>query len=139
MQSCNRSLNRGNDMTVTTFAGERRRSTRNRTLLGGQVVFNRRQSTLDCMVRNLSQDGALLSFPGSVAVPEHFELYVPSKHRSQIVRCRWRDDGRIGVSFAEPALQEDAPIPLDLVRRLRRLEQDNAALKSRIAQLTEGA
>ena len=118
---------------------ERRQHVRNRTLIGAQIIFNQRQSTLDCMVRNQSDDGALLVFPGSVTLPELFELYVPLKRESRMVRSRWRDGERIGVSFAPTTKQDDAPIPLDLVRRLRQLEQENAALKARIAQLTEGA
>lgn len=126
-------------MPVTPAVTERRRSARNRTLIGGKVIFNQRQSTLDCTVRNLSEDGALLVFPNSVVVPELFELYFPLKRESRMVRSRWRDSERIGVSFAAVAKQDDAPVPLDLVRRLRRLEQENATLKARIVELTEGA
>jgi uncharacterized protein YceH (UPF0502 family) len=124
--------------TATTFA-ERRRAVRIRTFIGAKAIFNQRQSTLDCMVRNQSDDGALLVFPGSVALPELFELYLPLKRESRMVRSRWRDGERIGVSFTPATKQDDAPIPLDLVRRLRQLEQENAALKARIATLTEGA
>jgi len=124
-------------MSAATSFPERRRSVRNRTLIGGKVIFNQRQSTLDCTVRNLSEDGALLVFPNSVVLPELFELYFPLKRESRMVRSRWRDAERIGVSFA--TRQDEAPIPLDLVRRLRQLEQENTALKARIVELTEGA
>ncbi|WID95963.1 PilZ domain-containing protein [Bosea vestrisii] len=126
-------------MPTATILSERRRSARNRTLIGGKVIFNQRQSTLDCTVRNLSEDGALLVFPASVAVPDLFELYLPLKRESRMVHTRWRDSERIGVAFAAAAKQDEAPVPLDLVRRLRRLEQENAALKARIVELTEGA
>lgn len=126
-------------MPAATALPERRRSIRNRTLIGGKIIFNQRQWTLDCTVRNLSEDGALLIFPDSVTLPEFFELYLPLKRESRMVRGRWRDSEHIGVSFSPLARQNDAPIPLDLVRRLRRLEQENAALKARIAELTEGA
>lgn len=126
-------------MPATISFIERRRSPRNRTLIGGKVIFNQRQSTLDCTVRNLSEDGALLVFPNSVVLPELFELYFPLKRESRMVRSRWRDAERIGVSFAATTLQDEAPIPLDLVRRLRQLEQENTALKARIVELTEGA
>jgi hypothetical protein len=126
-------------MPAATTIAERRQAVRIRTFIGAKAIFNQRQSTLDCMVRNQSDDGALLIFPGSAALPELFELYFPLKRESRMVRSRWRDGERIGVSFAATINQDDAPIPLDLVRRLRRLEQENAALKARIAQLTEGA
>jgi hypothetical protein len=125
-------------MPAATTTPERRRSTRIRTFIGAKAIFNQRQSTLDCMVRNQSDEGALLIFPGSVPLPELFELYFPLKRETRMVRSRWRDGERIGVSFAA-ITRDDAPIPLDLVRRLRQLEQENAALKARIAALTEGA
>jgi hypothetical protein len=118
---------------------ERRRSARSRTLIGGKVIFNQRQSTLDCTVRNLSEDGALLVFPSSVVLPGLFELYFPLKRESRMVRSRCGDGDRVGFSFAAAAKQDDAPIPLDLMRRLRQLEQENATLKARIVELTEGA
>lgn len=126
-------------MPTTTTLTERRRSVRNRTLIGGKIIFNQRQSTLDCVVRNLSDDGALLVFPDSVPLPDLFELYVPLKRESRMVRSRWRDSEHIGVTFTAGVRQNDAPIPLDLVRRLRKLEQENATLKARIVELTEGA
>ena len=126
-------------MPAATNVPERRRSIRNRTLIGGKVIFNQRQSTLDCTVRNLSEDGALLVFPDSVAVPDLFELYFPLKRESRMARSRWRDAERIGVSFAVATKQDEAPVPLDLVRRLRQLERENATLKARIVELTEGA
>ena len=126
-------------MPAETSTLERRRSARSRTLIGGKVIFNQRQSTLDCTVRNLSEDGALLVFPDSVALPELFELYFPLKRESRMVRSRWRDSARVGVSFAAAAKQDDAPVQLDLMRRLRQLEQENATLKARIVALTEGA
>jgi hypothetical protein len=125
-------------MPAATTITERRQAVRIRTFIGAKAIFNQRQSTLDCMVRNQSDDGALLIFPGSVALPELFELYFPLKRESRMVRSRWRDGERIGVSFAATR-QDDAPIPLDLVRRLRQLERENAAMKARIAMLTEGA
>ena len=76
-------------MPAVTTSSERRRSVRNRTLIGGKVIFNQRQSTLDCTVRNLSEDGALLVFPNSVVLPELFELYFPLKRESRMVRSRW--------------------------------------------------
>ncbi|WP_332688403.1 PilZ domain-containing protein [Bosea sp. (in: a-proteobacteria)] len=118
-------------------ATERRRQTRSRTLIGAQIIFNQRQSTLDCTVRNLSEQGALLVLSDAVATPELFELYFPLKRESRMVRARWRDGTRQGVEFTRTGKDDGEPIQLDVLRRLRRLEQENAALKARIAQLTE--
>lgn len=49
---------------------DQRRSNRRRTYLAGRIVFNGRASTMDCLVRNLSRNGAMLEFYGSV-IPHH--------------------------------------------------------------------
>ncbi|KUL97137.1 hypothetical protein DK26_04305 [Bosea sp. WAO] len=116
---------------------ERRQHARNRTLIGAQIIFNQRQSTLDCTVRNLSEQGALLVLSDAIATPELFELYFPLKRESRMARARWRDGARQGVEFTRPAKTDDAPAPLDLQRRLKQLEQENSVLRARIAQLTE--
>ena len=48
---------------------ERRRYQRLRTYLGARAVFNRRASTVDCLIRNLSEDGARIDFAEGVAIP----------------------------------------------------------------------
>lgn len=118
---------------------ERRQSARNRTFIGGQIIFNQRQSTLDCTVRNLSDGGALLVLSKAVVTPESYEIYFPLKRESRMVRSRWRDGERQGVAFTSSTKSDGEPVPLDLMRRLKRLEQENAALKVRIAELNEGA
>lgn len=122
-------------MPVAT--NERRQHARSRTLIGAQIIFNQRQSTLDCTVRNLSEQGALLILSDAVATPELFELYFPVKRESRMVRARWREGARQGVEFARAAKADSEPAPLDLLRRLKQLEQENSVLKARIAQLTE--
>ena len=118
---------------------ERRLSARNRTFLGGQIIFNQRQSTLDCTIKNLSEDGALIVLSDAVVTPLLFELYLPLRREHRLVRSRWRDGARQGVAFVSPAREDAEPASLDLMRQLRRLQRENAALKARIAELTEGA
>lgn len=114
---------------------ERRNTPRSRTLLGGRVAFNNQHSTLDCTVRNLSSDGALLLLSEMIALPAAFDLEVPHRQRSYTAHVRWRARGRVGVAFET---QPEAEIvPLDMARRLKNCEQDNARLKTRIRQLTE--
>jgi hypothetical protein len=114
---------------------ERRKKQRLRSLLGGRVSFNQKSSTLDCLVRNVSEDGALLVISDSIALPNAFDLDITRHQRSYVARIRWRDGERVGVTFEAPPAGEI--VPLDMARRLKHCEQDNARLKSRIQQLTE--
>lgn len=112
---------------------ERRRSSRQRTLLGGIVTFNGRRSTLDCAIRNLSDEGALMVLSDAVALPQAFEIEIPTRQRQYAARAIWRRGERVGVAFTEPA----EAVPLDVMRRLKAYETANAGLKARIRQLTE--
>ncbi len=53
---------------------ERRKFPRSRTYLGGTMHFNHGFSSMDCLIRDLSDEGARLIFTNSVAVPGKFDL-----------------------------------------------------------------
>lgn len=119
---------------------ERRKAVRTRSYLGGEIAFNKRRSTMNCLVRNISSRGAKLDFTNTGTTPEEFDLTIPHKEQSRRVRVIWRrGTDELGVSFVEPVSQESAAqapvIPLDLARRVRDLEADKAALQRRIAAL----
>jgi len=116
---------------------ERRKTPRLRSLLSGRVSFNQQRSTLDCLVRNISDDGALLLISDSIALPITFDLTIPQRQRSYPARLRWRDGERIGIVFEIQGPGTVEIVPLDLARRLKLAEQNNAQLKTRIRQLTE--
>jgi hypothetical protein len=42
---------------------ERREFQRRRTFLGGRLAFNNQYGAIDCLVRNMSQNGASISTP----------------------------------------------------------------------------
>ena len=76
---------------------EPRRLPRRRTLKNGRIVFNNRNSTIDCTVRNLSKDGALLLLPNVVGIPDDFELHINGvSHATHVV---WRSNGQLGVTW----------------------------------------
>jgi PilZ domain len=114
---------------------ERRRSERRRTYLSGRIVFNERSSTLDCLVRNLSRNGAMLKFSEPM-VPRHaIDLCILSRAESLRARVVWRDGARVGVSTA---LQETGSvITIETAQLIRKLKADREALAKRVAQLNE--
>jgi len=102
---------------------EKRKAARSRTLLGGVIAFNNRASTMDCQVRNLSTGGAKVTFSNTATVPDQFDLQIARKERS--FRARMNE------------YSHDVPVPLEWAKRLRDCEAEKAALRKRIAQLTE--
>jgi hypothetical protein len=78
---------------------EKRREARTRTLKKARIVFNEGRSVIDCIVRNLSPNGALLVLPSVVGVPETFDLLIESDGSSHRACTRWKGNGKIGVEF----------------------------------------
>lgn len=116
---------------------ERRKAIRSRSLLGGVITFNKRASTMDCQVRNISAAGAKLTFTNTAVVPDRFDLVIACKDRSYRARMVWRRPEEAGIAFVGE-YNEDVPIPLALAERLRESEVTQLALRRRIAQLSEG-
>jgi len=114
---------------------ENRRNIRSRTLYKGVIAFNRRRSTMNCVIRNLSTEGAKLAVSSAVTVPESFELAITHKQRSYEARVIWRGRDEVGVEFIDQ--QGSIAAPLDLTRELHALKLDNAALRRRVAQLSQ--
>jgi PilZ domain len=115
---------------------ERRSQMRQRSFLHGRIYFNNRRSSLDCLVRDYSEQGARLTISDAVAIPEVIELYVPHKDETHRATVQWRTGYELGVSFspgeASPSIVPDAP---DLAGRVRRLETELAALQRKVNEL----
>jgi hypothetical protein len=54
------------------------------SLLKGRVIFPDRPSTMDCVVRDLSDGGARPQIGHHVAVPDRFDLYMRPSGRPPI-------------------------------------------------------
>jgi hypothetical protein len=55
---------------------ERRVAQRTRTLKRAKILFNNRFSTFDCIVRNISATGALLTIDDAAHLPKTFEVLI---------------------------------------------------------------
>lgn len=77
-----------------------------RTLRRGRIVTNRRSSSFDVTVRDLSGTGAKLKLLEVWAVPTEFELQVltPSGDVELAAHCRkmWQTGVLVGAKFVRP-------------------------------------
>src|SRR6478735_5964031 len=95
-----------------------------RTFLAGKIIFNFGQSSIDCVVRRLSEEGATLEMQSGLGVPEHFQLRLAGR---DVLTCRvvWRSDRQAGVSFeqaaSEPKAEEELARPADSLMRTQML------------------
>jgi hypothetical protein len=111
------------------------RGDRRRTYLGGRIVFNGRSSTIDCLVRNLSRNGAMLEFSEPVIPSHEFDLCILSRGESLSARVVWCNGVRAGVSTKQP--NSGSVITIETARLIRRIKADREALVKRVAQLRE--
>lgn len=78
---------------------EKRRVQRTRVLKGARIVFNRRSSTIDCVVRNLTNIGASLHVASTVGIPARFELTFDGGRSSRACNVLWSRQSMLGIAF----------------------------------------
>ena len=113
---------------------DRRQSARDKVIYGGVAEIDERGTTADCVVRNISEQGASLEFSSAVKLPKgRISLTIARKGRSFLARVVWWRDKFVGVAFSsEP--QSELPVS-DIEERLRRSEQKKRQLQRRIKEL----
>ena len=117
----------------------RRTATRQKALLQGRIYFNNRRMSVDCMIRDLSGEGARLKIAGAVSVPDAAELYLPARDEYRRIKIPWRHGDEVGVAFvldnvASPALAPNVS-GADLATRVGRLESEVALLQRTIREM----
>jgi hypothetical protein len=116
---------------------DRRQSVRDRVIFGGVATINERGSTMDCVVRNISEGGACVEFGEAAKLPEQMRLAIARKGRSFLARMIWRQANKVGLAF-RTLTAPGAAASADLDERLRQSERKKRQLQRRIKQLLEG-
>jgi PilZ domain len=80
-------------------AVENRTNKRRRCYLGARAIFNNREATMSCVVRNISEFGARLEFGACPALPESFELLLDSEAGYASARIVWQNLNHVGIAF----------------------------------------
>jgi len=78
---------------------DRRQSSRKRTVLSGVVVFNHKQSTMNCRISDLGEHGARLRFDGPPIIPRHFELRFDQRDEKRAAHRVWTTTTEVGIAF----------------------------------------
>lgn len=122
---------------------ERRVTPRQKSFLRGCIYFNNRRSVFDCLIRDLTEDGARIIFSHAVNVPDIVELYIPQREQTLRAHVKWRRGDDVGLDFtrrpataaasssASSAVSQDG----ELGKRVAQLEAEVTALKRTVRQL----
>ncbi|MGD2134362.1 MAG: PilZ domain-containing protein [Maricaulaceae bacterium] len=78
---------------------DRRNEQRRRALKGAAVWFNDRASTVDVVVRDLSENGCRIKSDAYAWLPKNFELSLGNGAIIEKAEVTWRRDGEVGVRF----------------------------------------
>ena len=111
---------------------DRRQNVRDKVLYGGVAEICGRGATIDCVVRNISEQGACVELDPATKMPEQINLTVARKGRSFLARLIWRQANKVGLAFR--MMTSDAAVS-DLDERLRRSEIKKRQLQRRINEL----
>jgi hypothetical protein len=113
---------------------ERRITSRQKSFLQGRIYYNHRRSSVDCLVRDVSDTGAKLVFGGTVTIPDVVELYLSNKDEVRRAKVQWRKGNEMGVDFNDdPA--DAGTASGDLIGRVIKLERECASLKRVVNEL----
>ena len=118
------------------MAEEPKIAVRQRTFLKGTLYYDNRRASIECVIRDISDSGARLSFDNPVSVPDNVELFIPHKQQTLRARVQRREPNEIGIAFeverlSEPRRDSDA----ELQQRVERMETEIAGLKRLVAKL----
>jgi hypothetical protein len=112
---------------------ERRESVRDKVMYGGVAEIGDFGTTRECIVRNISDNGANIEFNNNFQLPrEQLSLRIARKGRSFLAKVIWWRDNFVGVAFR--AETPAAPVS-DLEERLRKSEIKKRQLQRQIDQL----
>jgi hypothetical protein len=114
---------------------ERRRSPRHKSFLRGCVYFNKRRNAFDCLIRDLSDEGARIVFSETVIVPDVIELYIAQKEQTVRAHVQWRHGDEIGLAFPDALRAAGGTTDDELAVRVAHLEAEVATLRRMLKRL----
>lgn len=121
---------------------ERRAQARQKTFIKGRIYFNNRLSSVDCIVRDITERGARLEASENVALPSAFDLHLPNKDEHFHAQVEWRKGNYLGVSWcgeaaAKPGAESGSRSDASIADRVARLEYELAVLQRRFDSLQQ--
>jgi len=112
---------------------DRREIVRDKVMYGGVAEIGDHGATRECIVRNISDNGANIEFSNDFQLPkEQLSLRIARRGRSFLARVIWWRDNFVGVAFRAESPAE--PVS-DLEERLRKSEIKKRQLQRKIDEL----
>ena len=101
------------------------RERRARVFKKGKMVFQNGLRSIPCVVRNISDGGALLEFEQAYMLPKEFDLHIDLEDYEVTCERRWEEGLRCGVQF----IGEKRPVA---AQRAQVLQSSEEALRNEL-------
>lgn len=110
-----------------------------KTFLAGVIYFDRRQQTVNCIIRELSAEGSTLVCQDASAIPTNMiELYIPSQNEFLPAEVKERNNSELRIAFKQSQNTEPAEGGIaEVFRRLRHLEAEVKQLRRTVDELKD--
>jgi diguanylate cyclase (GGDEF)-like protein len=109
-----------------------------RTLLAGRVISNFGQSSIDCVVRRISDHGATITVESPLGIPPHFHLLIPGEGAPRPCKRVWQSGEELGLEFETADAAKDEPATQPERRGDSILRSQTLALRSALDEIREG-
>jgi diguanylate cyclase (GGDEF)-like protein len=113
-----------------------------RTLLAGKIISNYGQSSIDCVVRRLSERGATLTTQSPLGIPRQFHLLIPGEGPPRPCKLIWQSGEELGLEFELGEAVEDEAMRRPAMPERRAADQllrgHMLALKSALDEIRMG-
>ena len=96
---------------------EQNSNLRGRTFLAGKIISSFGQSSIDCVIRRISDDGATIEVESVVGVPEHFLLLIANEGGPRPCKRVWQSDKQVGLVFETEDAVKRPPVQPDNTER----------------------
>jgi hypothetical protein len=70
-------------------------------LNAAKIIFNNNSSVIDCIVRDLSPQGARLLVGSPIGIPDRFDLRIDRNGACYPSKIAWRASAQIGCQFLD--------------------------------------
>lgn len=90
--------NKGVEVFQMQYSQNNRRSVRTRSFKTGRIIYDNRIKTLDCIIKNISEDGAKLVLTIPENLPSEFSVRF-NDGAEKNCNVRWRVMNEIGVQY----------------------------------------
>lgn len=84
---------------------EQRRSPRRAALMQASIFHPLQTEHLNCTVRDISQDGAMVEFPQPKGLPSLFWLRLDGEATLRLCTIAWHSECQLGVEFSEQIME----------------------------------